>query len=221
MSAVLEPIVTEAPRSEAPEHVVLYDISWELYEALLAQLNERRMFVTYDDGVMEIMSPSYEHDRGARELGLLITMLAEELAIPMIGIGSTTMHRKDLRKGIEADEAFYFANQKQLHGLRKLDLSKLPAPDLAIEVEISSRLGIRKGIYASLGIPEIWRYDGSTLVIERLQVDQQYVASSVSPTFPTLQIDAVPALIEKAFDTDRISWMRTTREWIRENVLPR
>ncbi|MBV8781783.1 MAG: Uma2 family endonuclease [Phycisphaerae bacterium] len=164
------------------------------------------------------MSPSYKHDRGSRELGLLITLLAEHLHIPMIGIGSTTLQRPDLKKAIEADEAFYFANQEKLHGIDELDLAQLPPPDLAIEVEISSRLGMRKSIYAALGVPEIWRYDGARLLVELLRADGSYAPSSTSPTFPSLPIESVPTLIQQGFATDRTTWLRNARQWIQDNV---
>jgi len=41
-----------------------------------------------------------------------------------------------------------------------------PNPDLAIEVDISPPQVDRAGIYATLGVTEVWRFVDNTLVIE-------------------------------------------------------
>ena len=197
---------------------MLYNIDWDFYEALLVQVSDRRLFVTYDEGVMEIMSPSYEHDNSGRYLAMLILVLAEELGLPLKGIRSTTIRRKNLRKGLEADEAFYLANADKIRGMKDLDFNALPPPDLAIEVEISTRLGSRVGIYAALGVPEIWRFSTGRLIVEVLQSDRTYKQSATSPTFSALPLDLVPALLEQSYQMDDVTWVQETRRWVRQHV---
>ena len=220
MTAVLEPLLETRTGSEpAAESVILYDIDWAFYEALQVQLHDRRLFVTFDDGVMEIMSPSFKHDRRSRYLGLLVTLLAEELAIPISGIRSTTLRRKDLQKALEADEAFYVTNYRSLLGVDSLNLDELPPPDLVIEVEISRRLGLRRGIYAAMGVPELWRCDEKRLVVETLQPDRCYSASDQSLSFPALPIALVVELIEQGPRLDDLSWISLARQWVRDHVI--
>ena len=112
-----------------------------------------------------MMSPSFEHDAAGEMLALFIRTLAQEVKLPIKGAGSTTFRRQDLERGLEPDRCFYIRDEARIRGIRQLDLRRDPPPDLAIEVEISHRLLNRVGIYAALGVAELWRYDGKRLQI--------------------------------------------------------
>src|SRR3954468_10620818 len=79
--AIAEP--TPAVAAGADRRFVLYDVSWRFYEAFLDEMAERRIFLTYDRGTLEIMSPSGKHGRSSRLLGRLVELLTEELDIPV------------------------------------------------------------------------------------------------------------------------------------------
>ena len=114
------------------------------------------------------MTTSQEHEEFGYLLGRVVDILTEELDLPCKCVGRMTWRREVLDRGLEADDCFYLANAPLVRG-KKLDLSVDPPPDLAIEVEISRSALDRMGIYAALRVPEIWRYDGETLRVERLQ----------------------------------------------------
>src|SRR5262249_51952791 len=122
------------------QRFVLYDVDWEFYEHLLEQLDNRHVFVTYDRGALELMSPSRKHDTSGRLLFVIVHVIAEELNLPIASCGSTTFKRKRLKRGLEPDECFYIENELRVRGMREIDLSKDPPPDLAIEVEITHRV---------------------------------------------------------------------------------
>src|ERR1041385_5789761 len=86
------------------EMVTLENISWETYERLLEDTQEQHFRITYDEGRMVIMSPLPRHDKVKTLVGRMIEVAAFELDIPISSFGSTTWKRKDLRKGLEADE---------------------------------------------------------------------------------------------------------------------
>src|SRR5204863_3892315 len=65
-----------------------------------------------------------------------------------------------LSRRLEPDECYYVANEPLVRDKLHLDLAVDPPPDLAIEVEISRDSLNRHRIYAALGVPELWRYDG-------------------------------------------------------------
>ena len=46
-----------------------------------------------------------------------------------------------------------------------IDLTLDPPPDLAIEIDMTSPSIPRLPIYCALGIPEVWRFDGETMVL--------------------------------------------------------
>ena len=98
--------------STAPtQNAVLRGIRFETYERLVEDLADRQVRLTYDRGVLEIMSPSHQHERTSRLIGCLIQALAEELAIDIELGGSTTWRRRDLEQGLEPDECYWIQNE--------------------------------------------------------------------------------------------------------------
>src|SRR5687768_11184586 len=197
--------------------VLIYNVDWTYYDDVLRRLEDRRLFVTYDTGTLEIMSPSFKHDDTGRLLGLLIHFLADELDVPLKGGRSTTFRREDLAKGLEPDECFYVTNEPRIRGKDAIDLSVDPPPDLAVEVEISRRLLDRVKIYAALGVPELWRHDGTRLQVSILRAGH-YVPTDRSPTFPSVPLTQVDEFIRMAKESDEIAWGRKVRAWIRDHL---
>lgn len=77
--------VTTAP---GEQRVFLGDVRWETFQALLHDLGEHRGRLAYDQGLLEIMSPSYDHESIKGLLGHFVRALADELAIPIRAAGS-------------------------------------------------------------------------------------------------------------------------------------
>src|SRR5688572_19407238 len=128
-------LVDEVPQLlDDQQHIVLEGMSWEFYEKLLRDIGERRVFVTYDAGRVEIMSPLTEHEYWSRVILRLIHTLTFELNIEIVSLGSTTFRRKDRAKGLEPDECFYIQHAAKVLGKKRLDLRRDPPPDLAIEI---------------------------------------------------------------------------------------
>lgn len=206
---------------ESEQRIVLSGVGWAGYEKLLEVVGNRPVRVTYDRGDIELMSPSPIHEWYKRYFGLLFAVLAEELSLPIKGCGSTTFRREDLERGLEPDECFYLASGPRVHDWVNLDLSVDPPPDLAIEVEITSSILNRLGVYAGLGVPELWRFDGETLSFHRLRQDGTYEVCPQSPALPFLVPAEVVALLQQgpgvANDGE---WLRSARRWVRERVLP-
>jgi hypothetical protein len=47
-------------------------------------------------------------------------------------------------------------------------------------------------IYAALGVGELWRFDGETLIVYELAADGQYQACAGSPQLADFPVKAVP-----------------------------
>jgi Uma2 family endonuclease len=171
---------------QSPDRVILPNISWQTYQLLLRDFEqEPAVRLTYDQGALEIRMPLDPHETYKKLLGRLIEAATEELNIEIRSLGSRTCDREDLAKGIEPDQCYYIQNEALVRGIAQIDLNQFPPPDLALEIDITSSSINRMSIYAALGIPEIWRYDGQNLSILRLQ-DGKYISQYRSSAIPSL-----------------------------------
>jgi len=197
--------------------VVLEDIDWRTYSRLLRVFAERRRVrLTYDRGRLEIMSPTLEHDDEAWLLGQLVVIMAEEFGLPLKGAKSTTLRRQLRKRGIEADECFWIANAHRMQGKRRLNLRTDPPPDLTIEVDVSHSSLDRLAIYATLGVPEVWRLDGDDLVFYVLGTKKYAVAAQSRSFAPVTPSDLVRFLQQSRQAGDQIPVLSDFRTWIRQ-----
>lgn len=199
------------------ERIILEDVSWQVFEAILNELGEHRgSRVAYSQGTLEIMAPLPEHERGKVIIGNLVIILLDELDLNWECLGSTTFKRKDLSAGLEPDDCFYIQNYKLMIGKDRINLTVDPPPDLAIEIDVTSRTKI--SAYQALRVPEIWRYENKSLEINLLQ-GEQYIKSQTSPTFPTFPIaELIPRFVEMARTTGTSTAIRTFRQWVKQQM---
>ncbi len=198
--------------------VVLPSVSWETYERLLADHPEpASVRFSYDSGKLEIKVLSLRHENPNRKLARLIEVLAEEMELDIEPAGSTTFQREDLRKGFEPDSCFYIQNAEAIRGKEKVDLKIDPPPDLVIEIDVSSDSLDKFPIFASIGVPEAWRYDEGKVTIYKLEADS-YVIAERSPTFPILTGEMVAQFLEESAQMKSTAWLRRVREWAREQM---
>ncbi len=202
------------------ESVLLHGVRWSTYEALLEDMGNRHIRLTYDNGDLEIMTLSGRHERSKRLIGRMIEAMTEELNIPMRSGGSTTFKKELMRKGLEPDECYWVANEPAVRGLVELDLEMDPAPDIAVEVEISTSVLNRMGIYAALRVSEIWRSDGERITVAQLQDDGTYVSVSQSPSFPWLPLDELSRFLVASATMGETAWIRSFRSWVRTVLAP-
>jgi Uma2 family endonuclease len=213
-------VETEVRVAQGENRVVIRDVGWQGYQTLLNLVGEQPIRITYDRGDAELMSPLSTHERKKSRLGRMVEMLTEELDIPMIAVGSTTLRREELDKGLEADESFYLASVALISEVHELDMNVDPPPDLAIEIEITRSALDRLGIYGALRVPEIWRFDGKKLRILLLGGDGQYHATKQSKALPWISIDELERFAAEEFDHDTL-WAKAFRQWVQETVVPR
>lgn len=195
--------------------LVLRDVSWAEFEAILAELgNHRSTRIAYDDGFLEIMAPLPEHEYFKETIGDAVKDISEELTVEFASYGSATWRRQAKQAGIEPDNCFYFQNEALVRGKLEFDLDRDPPPDLALEVDLTSKSLDHFPIYARLGVPEIWCYDSGVLTIYLLEGDS-YGVSNQSRVFPTLDIRALPQLLESQRLAGRLALRRAVRDWVK------
>lgn len=196
--------------------LLLPGISWETYERLLADCSDSHAaHFSYDQGVLEIMVLSLRHEKLKHILETLVEFLAAELDIDIEGAGSTTFRRADLARGFEPDACFYIANADYIRQKEEVDLAEDPAPDLVIEIDISSPSLEKLPIYAAVGVPEIWRYTGTAVIIFQLQ-EGVYRESEHSFAFPHLTHTVLSQFVEDGQTSRRAAWLRKLRAWAQE-----
>jgi Uma2 family endonuclease len=213
--------VTEQPAAQVHEtaSVVIDGATWADYEAMLHIIGERRIFVNYDQGVMEVMVPSHIHEDLKDCLRLMVDILGEEAEIPMHNGGSTTHRREDLEKGVEPDECYWLREKAAaMIGVLDLDLSINPAPSLVIEVNYTHSSVSRMAIYATLGVDEIWRYDDG-LIFFTLREDGTYEPINWSRQVPYLSIAEAMRQVDAYRSMGRTAWMRAFRRYAREELI--
>ncbi|ESA33449.1 restriction endonuclease [Leptolyngbya sp. Heron Island J] len=200
------------------QRLLLHDVSWSDFEAILEELGEYRSTrIAYDNGLLEIMAPLPEHEADKEIIGDLLKALLEELDIEFLTLGSTTFKNSDMLKGIEPDQCFYIQNEAAVRGKNRLDLTIDPPPDLALEIDITART--HPDTYAALGVPELWRRVEQTIRIYRLQ-SGRYLEVTESPTFPGWSLRSeIPTYVEKSRVDGRNKTMRSFRQWVRERLL--
>lgn len=204
--------------SIAEQRTVLHNISWETFEALLAETGEDRgSRFAYEDGTLEIMTPLFEHENPKSNFGNFIVALAEELEIEIKSAGSTTLKRRIAKRGIEPDNCYYIQNELAIRGKKTLDLETDPAPDLAIEIDITSSSVNKLGIYSALGIAELWRYNGRDLKFYQLR-EGQYVECEFSIAFAIVSVSDISRFIQQSKTMGEIALLKLFRAWVRQKL---
>lgn len=206
---------------QSENRVIIRGVGWRGYQSLLGLVGNQQIRLTYDRGDVELMSPLSRHERSKSRLGRMVEILTEELDIPIICVGSTTLNREDLDRGLEADESFYLKSFSLIGDVDHLDMNADPPPDLAIEIEITRPVLNRLGIYGALGVPEIWRFDGKNLKVLIRQEDGTYRDNADSEALPWISIEEIQRfVVEDAYREDT-TWAKAFRRWVRETIVPR
>ena len=202
------------------QRVLLHDVNWQEFEAILEELGEHRAtHVAYSDGILEIMTPLPEHESDKEVISDLLKAFLEECDIEFLTLGSTTFKNPQTLKGLEPDQCFYIQNESAVRGKKRLDLSVDPPPDLALEVDITSRT--HPEIYAALGVAELWRKDGDRIQIYVLQ-SGSYIQSEDSLIFAGWDLHTViPRYIEQSRAIGRNKTMKAFRAWVRGELAKR
>jgi len=193
--------------------LVMTNVSWQMYEQLLEEFGEKRSSrINYSQGVLEIMVPLPEHEVNKIMIGDLVKTLLEELDIEFWSLGSTTFKSQTMNQAIEADDCFYIENEAAVRGKNRLDLTVDPPPDLAIEIDITSRTQFNN--YQVLGVGELWRFNGTKLEINVLQLGQ-YIQGDESPHFPGFPLtEVIPKYLERSKIEGRNKTMKAFRAWV-------
>lgn len=162
----------------ADHRIIMSNRSWTDFESLLAIRGERSApRMAYLDGVVEIMSPSRDHERIKSMLGRAVEAYCLERGIDISPFGSWLVEQRVKEAGAEPDECYIFGGDPKAKSW----------PDLVIEVVWTSG-GIGKlEIYRRLGIREVWFWEDSSISVHVL-VGSSYEARTRSECLPDLDL---------------------------------
>lgn len=208
-------IAAPEPKSDlhpmGEQRVLLRGVSWQGYLQILEALPQSRgSRLTYDDGVLEITVPLEDHEFSGRLIERFVLTLVELMGLRIKTMGSTTMNYPGLRKGSEPDNAYNIQNQPLVKG-RNVVFGEDPPPDLVVEVDITHTDIAKNQFYASLGVPEFWRFNGKDWRVYVLQ-DGVYSEAELSPTFPQVPKEQLYGFLSTAKD-DEIAAVQDLRSW--------
>jgi Uma2 family endonuclease len=218
--------------SRLPGPTVLRGVRYRDYVALRDYRGNDHLRMTYHDGILEIMSPSYVHDQPSRRFFALLSVLCEELDVEFEGVGSTTFRKgapvedggegkaADKRKGHgkEPDEAFYFANALRIVNNKELDLDRDPPPDLWIEIDNRASSRGKLPLYAALGVPEVWRYRVASKrlwFVKRTADGSTYEPIEHSLSLPMLTPSLALEALALGEGVIQSTWTKRLRPWVR------
>jgi Uma2 family endonuclease len=174
--------------------LTIENVTWQEFETILDELGEHRSSrLAYSHGTLEIMVPLPEHEKPTDLISDIVKLLLKATGQRYEPYRSTTF--KGNHAGIEPDACFYIQNYQRMIGYRRLEASD-PAPDLAIEIDVTSKTTL--AAYQALGVQEVWIYTRGALTIYLLQ-EGQYCTVEKSPTFPQFELtQMIPKAIARA-----------------------
>jgi Uma2 family endonuclease len=208
----MEAVLTE-PKTQIviEEHVVLRDVSWNVYEQLMREYKDQSApRFTYNNRNLEIYMPSQKHEEKSTFLEDIVRTISEEREIEWRNIRSTTFKNDKVEKGAEPDGSFYLQSYDKVFGMKKIDLEKFP-PDLVIEVDIFSPSINRFPIYAEFKVPEIWRYSNDEVKIHHFD-GENYIESNESVALPGVTSESITRLLTESETTKRSAWLKNVRQ---------
>lgn len=211
----------EKTRLYGERRIVLSGISWEVYEQLRENEENWHVRMAYDNGRLELMSPSPDHEGITKLIARMIETFLEETGVSHRSLRSTTWKRRELGKGCEGDECYYILNHHRVRQRRKVDLTVDPPPDLVIETEVSHSALSKLGIYSALGVPEIWRWRKTGLTAYSLGPDGKYTEREFSLNLPKLRVKDLEPFVDFERAADELIWIRDFRNWVRERFADR
>lgn len=180
----------------ADDRIVLHDVPWSQYEAMLRLRGEKSVpRITYIDGWMELMGPSRHHERIKGYIGRLVEAYALDRGMELTAYGSWTLKAKPKQAGLEADECYMVG----LYQGRKV-------PDLAIEVVWTSGGLDKLEAYARLRVPEVWFWRDGVISVHLLR-GKTYVTAARSRAIPGIDLKLLATFL------DRPTLTQAVRAW--------
>jgi Uma2 family endonuclease len=197
-------------KDESETRIVLENVSWEIFVALADERRGSVPRLSYDEGVLEMMSPKRKHENISCRLGRMIEAYSEIKGIEILSVASVTVKRSDLKKAYEADESYYLTNLDKVLAKEELDFEVDPPPDLVIEVELTFSAIDKLELFAAMQVREVWRHVGRSVQFYRLS-SSRYECIAESTELPGLSSDLINRYLDQRLQAGETTWIRAFR----------
>jgi Uma2 family endonuclease len=210
-----EAIVEMIDRMPADSVLIQHGVSWNDYEELIQAVGEAPgLHISFDEGTLQILSPSSKHEYYAILIGRLVDRVSMHQRIKVLFYGSTTIRKRSAQKGAEPDACFYVQAADVVGTKDEIDFETDPPPDIVVEIDIHHEWISKIPIYAALGVPEVWRYDGESLTLYHLR-DGQYLLADASQALPILTSAVLSQFLARSPKEDQYGIVLAFEEWLR------
>lgn len=196
--------------ASAETRTVLDNVRWETFLELAEGRSGSVPRMTYDRGVLELMTPRRQHEQLGCLIGRMVETYSEVRGIEILSCASTTFKRVDLDRAFEPDESYSIAHADENRSKDEVDLVLEPPPDLVIEVEITSSSIAKLKLFAAMGVPEVWRHDGTRLTMLAL-IGGGYEPIESSVGLPGLTTVVIDAFVARRFDRGETALIKEFR----------
>lgn len=197
-------------KEESETRIVLENVNWEIFVALADERRGSVPRLSYNEGVLEMMSPKRKHENISCLLGRMIEAYSEIRGIEILSVASVTVKRSDLKKAYEADESYYVTNIDKVLAKEELDFEVDPPPDLVIEVKLTSSTIDKLELFAAMQVREVWRHDGTSVQFYRLS-NGRYDCIAESTELPGLSSDLINRYLDQRLQAGETTWILAFR----------
>ncbi len=185
-------------------------VAWDEYKALVSNPTYEKTKCYYLNGHMRLEMPPVSHDHAERDatITLAVNLFGITQEIPFKVLGNCT-YRKSGVAECQPDVSLYVGEQTHAvpFGTGIVHLETYPAPDLVIEVAMSSLfddLSVKRFLYESLGVKEYWVVD-----VEKTQITAYAIVEGgskpirVSQVLPGLDLSIIEEALYRSRETDQ------------------
>ena len=173
----------------------------------------------YYQGHMRVeMSPvGHDHAKDDGTISLAVNLFGIARSIPL-KILPNCSYRKVGVGECQPDVSYYVGDRTQLipSGTSVIDLNRFPAPDLVIEVAVTTLLddmGTKRALYEELGVSEYWVVDLQTAqLLAYAGADQGSRRIQASQVLPGLTVAVLEEALQRSRETDQSqvgAWLLT------------
>ncbi len=165
--------------------MLIHGVSWKDYVILREALDTPGLRMTYCEGVLELMSPSRNHELWKKTAARLIELYAFLRRLPLVGYGSTTFRKEAKDRGVEPDECWRVGSL-----MRDGEI-----PDIVLEVIYTNPILDKLYVYDGLEIPEVWLWKDGTFELYRRRAQGGYDRVERSALLPNLDFALVARFV--------------------------